>query len=134
MRQYLLLSALGAASLVGVMFVLAGNKDAAHCGPCLIQASAQPNSEDVIPEKSTPNCSTIDCCRVVDVTNLPKAFAAPAEPSPFISFDEPPLARSTQPISTNVAPAQPPRLAVVPTAYEENTPKREVAPLPRKVD
>ncbi len=134
MRQYLLLSALGAASLVGVMFVLAGNKDAAHCGPCLIQASAQPKPDDVIPEKSSPKCSTDGCCKVVDVTNLPKAFAAPAEPSPFISFDEPPLARTSQPISTNMTPSQPPRLAIVPTAHEENSSEREIAPMPRKVD
>lgn len=63
-----------------------------------------------------PPADGCPCCRpsVTDVTDLTVAYAAPAESTAFVSFDEPPLAKG-----------------LVAVRHEEPKPAAEVLPMPR---
>jgi len=131
---------LAAVTATGVVFVLSGDSNR-HCGPCV--------TPQVGATTATPSacCSTGQpaCCGVVDVTDLPRAFAEPTEPTgPFVSFDEPPISKALLAVAPiGAAPYNPrpvmavagsvvnPNLGVVTVGFEEPTAMLEEAPMPR---
>jgi hypothetical protein len=134
MRNWILGLGLGAVTAGGVTFVLSGDPHRGHCGPCVSPAST-PSSEVQAGPGSTSTCPG-GTCGVVDVTDLPKVFATPAEPTgPFISFDEPPLAKPLQavPIPEGVMLRPRGSMAVVPVKFEVPVEVLEEAPMPREV-
>jgi hypothetical protein len=122
MRTWILCGCLAAVTAGGVCFVAAGvGSDSSHCGPCV--APANPESE---PKPApTPTPATPDVVEVVDVA---AALARPADPKPlpFVSFDEPPLAR---PLAGRSGGAP----DVIPVVFSEPVGAAEIAPMPRAV-
>lgn len=82
MRTGILGGVLAAAAVAGVYVAVAGPGSPSHCGPCL--TCCAPSA--VEPPVGDP---------VTEVVDLTVALAPKAAPSgsPFISFDEPPLAK-----------------------------------------
>ncbi len=113
MRTWTLGVCLAAAAAAGVYAALSGSFHTADCRPC---AAVPPE-----PEPTLESSAQVPVTHVVDV---PALLAPPAEPArlPFVSFDEPPLAK----------PAGRPAPDVIPVLFTEAAPI-EVAPAPRRV-
>lgn len=115
MRSWILGGCLASVAAGGVYFVATGGGSQTHCGPCV----TCPNEEPV----TSPDSS--DSPAVVEVVDVTAALARPATPPdrPFVSFDEPPLAK---PIADRAAAPN-----VIQAAFENPAPRAEVAPMPR---
>jgi hypothetical protein len=110
MRSWILGGCLATIAAGGVYFVATGGGSPTHCGPCVSCPTPADSPE------SPP---------VVEVVDVAAALAKPAVPPerPFMSFDEPPLAK--QLAGRAKAPD------VIQAAFEELAPRAEVAPMPR---
>ena len=115
MRSWILGGCLATIAAGGVYFVATGGGSQTHCGPCV----TCPNEEPVTSPDSPGSPAVVE---VVDVT---AALARPVTPPerPFVSFDEPPLAK---PIAARAAAP-----SVIQAAFENPAPRAEVAPMPR---
>lgn len=96
MRTWIFGGVLAATAAAGVYVAVAGTAARSHCGPCLKGKLTNTLREDVELEVETfpPGDS------VVHVVDLNAALAPPkTKPNelPFISFDEPPLAKPAKP-------------------------------------
>jgi hypothetical protein len=131
MAKGLLIAILSVTMITGVAWIMSGSANQSHCGTCMIPPSGLQDPQPV-PEKpitsAEPACPK--CERVTDVLDLTVAIKQKYEVRPFVSFDEPPIARDPQAIFSQPAA---PRMAVAPTAYLQPVPEREVAPEPRSV-
>ena len=80
MRSWILGGCLATVAAGGVYFVATGGGSPTHCGPCV--SCPEPADSPVSPA-------------VVEVVDVTAALAKPAAPPerPFVSFDEPPLAK-----------------------------------------
>ena len=95
MKVFLLTLGLFATATGGLVLLL-GNTNGKHCGPCA--GPPAPAAEAPVPAESSDGCC--EACKacstsgkaVYDVADLKAGFAA-VEPTPFVSFDEPPLAK-----------------------------------------
>lgn len=127
MRSWIWGGTLAAMSACGLYLTFAGVSSDSHCGPCLAKATAANScASGVCPTEDESNSAPMG---VVEVIDLPAALAKPAkrpEPVlPFVSFEEPPLAR---PLAA-LAPTDP---MIVPAGFVE--PALEMAPPPRPVE
>ena len=121
MRALIFGAVLTAVAAGGVYVAVTGTAARSHCGPCL---AARSSGEPVEPEPAD------SADQVTEVVDLTAALAPPtAQPggSPFVSFDEPPLAKPARPI-TNAAVQQTTFIAPI---VEEDAGVIEVAPPPR---
>lgn len=98
MKSWILGVALTGMTAGGVTLLAVG-ANGRHCGSC-VSAPAVVAAQDAAPaEPESLCCDTCPSCkpsptRVYDVTDLKVGFQAPAVEVPFVSFDEPPLAKS----------------------------------------
>jgi hypothetical protein len=114
MRSWILGGCLATVAAGGVYFVATGGDSSTHCGPCVSCPMQEPTDSPESPA-------------VVEVVDVAAALAKPAAPPerPFVSFDEPPLAK--QLADRGNAPD------VIQAAFVELAPVVEVAPMPRAV-
>jgi hypothetical protein len=120
MRAWIIGGILTATAAGGVYIAVAGTASRSHCGPCLKTCC----TDQVDVETFPPGDS------VVSVVDLNAALApSPAKPNelPFISFDEPPLAKPAKPM-TDAAVQQTTFIAPI---IEDGLGVIEVAPPPR---
>ena len=82
MRSWILGGCLATVAAGGVYFVATGGGSSTHCGPCVSCPAPEPTDSP-------------DSPAVVEVVDVAAALAKPATPPerPFVSFDEPPLAK-----------------------------------------
>ena len=82
MRSWILGGCLATVAAGGVYFVATGGGSPTHCGPCVSCPTPEPTDSP-------------DSPAVVEVVDVTAALAKPAAPPerPFVSFDEPPLAK-----------------------------------------
>jgi hypothetical protein len=116
---------LATAAAGGVTFLFVGSGK--HCGPCLksqLESSQTSLTIDATPCSDTDGpeckaCQSGSAGKVYDVVDLKVGYQINGEPAPFVSFDEPPLAKR---------PA-----GVQRVGYEAKADGPEVLPPPRQV-
>lgn len=121
MRAWIFGAVMTAVAAGGVYVAVAGTAARSHCGPC-IQGRHVAGFTDAA-ETTSPD-------RVTEVVDLTAALATPkAEPGrlPFVSFDEPPLAKPAKP----TADAAVQQTTFIAPIVEDGPDVIEVAPPPR---
>jgi hypothetical protein len=90
------LVAIGTAGGLTYLFVGTGK----HCGPCVSSSTATPQAAEKLTDDENGMTSCCDgACkwdftsRVYDVADLKAGYQINGEVAPFVSFDEPPLAK-----------------------------------------
>jgi hypothetical protein len=122
------LLAAGTAGGVTVLFMGTGK----HCGPCFksqLLKSQLESAHTSLPIEATPcddsECAACKACqsgatnKVFDVVDLKAGYQINGEPAPFVSFDEPPLAKRSA--------------DVLRVGFEAKADGPEVLPPPREV-
>ncbi len=93
-----ILAALLVAGAGGVTYLFIGTGK--HCGPCVGGSVAMPQAAELLTydENGMASCCDGACkqdftSKVYDVVDLKVGYQINGEPAPFVSFDEPPLAK-----------------------------------------
>jgi hypothetical protein len=123
MRTWIFGGCLAVVTAGGVGFVVSGGGKLSHCGLCVDPTRARPATAPA-PVEPAGGSSAPPVVEVVDIDAELAIPAGPA-PAPFVSFDEPPLARPRV--------GQDPAPELIPASFAEAAPAIERAPLPRLV-